>query len=72
MRADASALYYFAPESRQFGAPVVLYRYAIAEGKAQPLSRGSTPATSLWVQPGEGTTGRVLWTDLARVYTVDW
>ncbi len=72
MRADASALYYFAPESRQFGAPVVLYRHALAEGKAQPLSRGSTPATSLWVLPGEGATGRVLWTDLARVYTVDW
>ena len=43
MRADASALYYFAPESRQFGAPVVLYRHALAEGKRTPLNRGSCP-----------------------------
>ena len=71
IRADESALYYFAPESRQFNSPMALYQYTNGGGK-QMLSRGTTGPTSMTIQRFNGKSRALVWTDINRVYSLGW
>ena len=71
IRADESALYYFAPESRQFNSPMALYQYTNGGGK-QMLSRGTTGPTSMTIQRFDGKSRALVWTDINRVYSLGW